>query len=121
MVIGYGKNITVTATAVAVKEYAMDDGSLSPGSGKPQILASGNKTFTWTAERLYTDGAFTVLLLNGTAFDLVFAPTGSPEEAPYEFLEDCVVLGVEHRAGEDGAILERVNGEAKDLIPSELD
>jgi hypothetical protein len=52
------------------------------------------------------------LLLNGTEFDLVFAPKGTPT-APYETWTDCVVLSVERTAGETGGVIEKVQGEAK--------
>ncbi len=67
-VIGYAKDISVKASADLIKEYSMD--SLTPA-----IVAPGKQTFTWSAEKLYIDGAFMTLLLNGTEFDIVFAPT----------------------------------------------
>ena len=50
----------------------------------PAIVAPGKQTFTWSAEKLYIDGAYMTLLLNGTEFDIVFAPTGSATQVPYE-------------------------------------
>ena len=44
----------------------------------PAVSGAGKQTFTWTMERLYTDGANMTLLLAGTQFDLIFAPEGSP-------------------------------------------
>jgi len=60
-VIGYAKDISVKASADLIKEYSMD--SLSPA-----IVAPGKQTFTWSAEKLYIDGAYMTLLLNGTEF-----------------------------------------------------
>ena len=106
--IGYGKNISVKASAELIKEYSMD--SLTPA-----IVAPGKQTFTWSAEKLYVDGSMMTLLLAGTEFDLVFAPTGSPTETPYEEWSDCVILSVERKAGESGGVLESVTGEAKSV------
>lgn len=106
VVIGYAKDISVKASADLIKEYSMD--SLSPA-----IVAPGKQTFTWSAEKLYIDGAYMTLLLNGTEFDIVFAPTGSATQVPYETWTDCVILSVERSAGETGGIIEKVSGEAK--------
>jgi hypothetical protein len=105
-VIGYGKNISVKASAELIKEYSMD-------ALTPCIVAPGKQTFTWTAEKLYIKGEWMTLLLNGTEFDIVFAPTGSATTPPYETWTDCVVLSVERTAGETGGVIERVEGEAK--------
>ena len=103
--IGYGKNISVKASAELIKDYSMD--ALTPA-----VVGAGKQTFTWSAERLYIDGSFMTLLLAGTSFDIVFQPSGSYTAAPYEEWTDCVVLNVERTAGETGAVLEKVDGEA---------
>ena len=104
-VIGYGKNISVKASAELIKDYSMD--SLAPA-----VVGAGKQTFGWSAERLYVDGSWMTLLLAGTSFDIVFQPSGSYLDTPYETWADCVVLNVERTAGETGAVLEKVDGEA---------
>ena len=104
--VGYGKNISVHASAELIKEYSVD-------SLTPCIVAPGKQTFTWSAERLYIDDAWITLLLDGTEFDMVFAPAGTYPPEPYETWTDCIVLSVERRAGETGGVLETVSGEAK--------
>ena len=47
--IGYGKNISVKASAEMIKDYSMD--SLTPA-----VSGAGKQSFTWTMERLYTNG-----------------------------------------------------------------
>jgi len=113
VVIGYGKNISVKASAELIKDYSMD--SLTPA-----IVAPGKQTFNWSAEKLYIDGSWMTLLLNGTEFDIVFAPTGSNTTPPYETWSDCIVLNVERTAGETGGILEKVDGEAKSVTVTEV-
>ena len=49
--IGYGKNISVKASAELIKEYSMD--SLTPA-----VTGAGKQTFTWTCERLFTDDTY---------------------------------------------------------------
>jgi hypothetical protein len=107
-VIGYGKNISVKASAELIKDYSMD--ALTPA-----VVGAGKQSFTWSAEKLYVDGSFMTLLLAGTEFDIVFQPSGSYQTAPYETWSDCVVLNVERTAGETGAVLEKVDGEAKSV------
>jgi hypothetical protein len=111
-VIGYGKNISVKASAELIKEYSMD-------SLEPAIIGAGKQSFHWTCERLYTDGAWMTLLLAGTQFDLIFAPTGSSDTEPYEEWSDCTVLSCERTAGEGGGILEKVEGEATSVTVHE--
>jgi hypothetical protein len=108
VVIGYGKNISVKASAELIKEYSMD--SLTPA-----IVAPGKQSFKWTAEKLYISGEWMTLLLAGTEFDLVFAPTGSDLATPNETWTDCVVLSVERTAGEAGGVIEKVEGEAESV------
>ena len=105
VVIGYGKNISVKASAEIIKEYSMD-------SLEPCIVAPGKQTFSWSAEKLYVDGSWMTLLLDGTEFTIVFQPAGSYVSVPYETWSGCVVLNVERTAGETGGVLEKVDGEA---------
>ncbi len=57
--IGYGKNISVKATAEIIKDYSMD--SLTPA-----VSGAGKQTFTWSMERLFTDEIYLALLKAGT-------------------------------------------------------
>ena len=111
VVIGYGKNISVKGSAELIKEYSMD-------SLLPVIVAPGKQAFSWSAERLYVDGAWMTLLLEGTEFTIVFQPAGSYLDEPYETWSGCVVLNVERTAGETGGVLEKVDGEATSVAIS---
>ena len=110
--IGYGKNISVKASAEIIKDYSMD--ALTPA-----VSGAGKQTFTWSMERLFTDDTYIALLTAGTKFDLVFAPQGSPYEATqYETWTNCTILSCERTAGETGAILEKLSGEAEGVTPA---
>jgi len=78
----------------------------------PCIVAPGKQSFSWSADKLYIDGAWMTLLLGGTEFEIVFQPAGSYLDVPYETWVGCVVLNVERTAGETGGVLEKVDGEA---------
>ena len=104
--IGLGRNISVSADAESIKIYSNDKLT-------PEITAAGKQTFKWGMERLYTDATWITLLQNGTSFDLIFAPEGSPlGSSKWETWKDCVVLHVERKGGETDGILENVSGEA---------
>jgi hypothetical protein len=49
--IGYGKNISVKASAEIIKDYSMD--ALTPA-----VSGAGKQTFTWSMERLFTDATY---------------------------------------------------------------
>jgi hypothetical protein len=106
--IGYGKNISVKASAEIIKEYSMD--SLTPA-----VTGAGKQSFTWSMERLFTDKTYIALLLAGTQFDLVFAPEDTPTSGNEETWENCTILSCERTAGESGGLLEKLSGEAESV------
>jgi hypothetical protein len=65
--IGYGKNISVKASAEIIKAYSMD--ALTPA-----VTGAGKQSFTWSMERLYTDDTYIALFLAGTQFDYKLEP-----------------------------------------------
>jgi len=110
--IGYGKNISVKASAELIKDYSMD--ALTPA-----VSGAGKQTFSWSAERLFTDKTYIALLLAGTQFDLVFAPEGTPiTGTAYETWTNCTILSCERTAGESGGLLEKISGEAENIVPA---
>jgi hypothetical protein len=110
--IGYGKNISVKASAELIKEYSMD--SLTPA-----VSGAGKQSFAWSMERLFTDKTYLALLIAGTSFDLIFAPEGTPiVGTQYETWHDCVILSCERTAGESGGVLEKISGEAGSVVPA---
>jgi hypothetical protein len=110
--IGYGKSISVKASAELIKEYSMD--SLTPA-----VSGAGKQSFAWSMERLFTDKTYLALLIAGTSFDLIFAPEGTPiVGTQYETWHDCVILSCERTAGETGAVLEKISGEAGSVVPA---
>jgi hypothetical protein len=111
-VVGFVRNITGGASAEAVKDYSMDQAA-------PAILGSGNQTFTWSAEMLYSENSvFLSKLLAGTTFTLGFFSNTTPGVAPYETWTGCVVLKWDKKAGMTGGIVSSVSGEAILVTPT---
>ena len=108
--IGYCKNISVKAQAEIIKDYSMD--ALTPA-----VSGAGKQTFTWSAERLFTDKTYIALLLAGTKFDLVFGPDGTPTTTRNETWVNCTIQSCERKGGESGALLETISGEAESVTP----
>ncbi len=99
------------AEAEIIKDYSID--ALTPA-----VSGAGKQTFTWSMERLFTDETYIALLVAGTKFDLIFAPEGTPTTSTeYETWTNCIILSCERIAGKDGAILERLSGEAEGITP----
>jgi hypothetical protein len=110
--IGYGKNIAVGASAEIIKVYSVD-------SLKPALIGSGKQTFTWSMDRLFTDETYLALLMAGTMFDLIFAPEGTPiTNTKYETWKNCRILKCDRSAAETDGVLEKISGEAEDVIPA---
>jgi hypothetical protein len=111
--VGYGKNISVKASAELIKEYSMD-------AVTPAIIAAGKQTYTWSIDRLNTvDNTWLAKLVAGTPFTLTFSPVGSPVSAPYITLTGCVVTNYENSASETGAVLQKVSGEATTMVSTD--
>ena len=111
-VIGFIKNVSVKAQAEMIKDYSID-------ANTPAVSGPGKQSFTWSAERLYTSGAYMTLLLGGTQFDLIFAPTGSSNTAPYETWNNCTILNVERTFAETAGLIEKISGEAESVTVTE--
>ena len=107
--VAYGKGFNTKSTTTAVKEYSVD-------SRDPMLLEAGNNTHTATIKRVYdstTKGAWLTKLLAGTKFTVVVDPKGTtPQTAPYETWNNCIVVSVGRDAGETGGFLEDVEIEA---------
>jgi hypothetical protein len=107
--IGYGRNITTDADAEEIKVYSND-------SLKPALTAAGKQNFKWSMERLFTDATYLQLLLDGTEFDLIFAPENSPlDGTKYETWKNCKILHRGTKSGEDDGIVENLSGSAEDI------
>ena len=109
---GAAKGVTVGITADLIKDYVI-------GDDKPNVLASGNKSFPISIDTLYVDKTYATLVLNGTAITIEVHPAGSGGGQEKYTLNNCVLNSWEKAIAQEGLILESVSGEAKSMtLPS---
>jgi sporulation protein YlmC with PRC-barrel domain len=106
--IGSVKNVKISISADKIKEYVLND-------DKPDVLASGNKTFKITVGKLYVDKAYAEDVLNGTAIDIEVRPEGTGSSKPKITLSDVVLDGWDFDLKQEGVIGESVGGEGKNI------
>jgi len=106
--VGYAQGIRVGVSADLIKEYKI-------GSDKPEVLESGNKTFSVSFDAMYIDKTYAENLLNGTAVDVVIQPAGTGSGNEEITISDVVLTSWEMTVSQDGVILESVEGEGKDI------
>jgi len=106
--VGYAQGIRVGVSADLIKEYKI-------GSDKPEVLESGNKTFSVSFDAMYIDKTYAEKVLNGTAVDVVIQPAGTGSGNEEITISDVVLTSWEMTVSQDGVILESVEGEGKDI------
>ena len=106
--IGYCEGVTVGIDADLVKEYAL-------GDDKPQVLESGNKSFSVDIDHMYIDNAFANDVLNGTAVTIEVRPEGTGAGLPKITVNNVILNSWELSIEQDGVEMESVSGEGKSL------
>ena len=105
--IGYCNSVTVSIDVDLVKEYAI--GGTNPD--KPAFLASGNKSFKVSIDKMYVDGAHATDILNGTALTIEVRPEGTGTGKPKITVSNVILNSWELNIEQDGVIMESVEGE----------
>jgi len=105
--IGYCSSVTVSIDVDLVKEYAI--GGANPD--KPAFLASGNKSFKVSIDKMYVDGAHATDVLNGTALTIEVRPEGTGTGKPKITVSNVILNSWELSIEQDGVIMESVEGE----------
>jgi len=105
--IGYCNSVTVSIDVDLVKEYAI--GGTNPD--KPAFLASGNKSFKVSIDKMYVDGAHANDVLNGTALTIEVRPEGTGTGKPKITVSNVILNSWELSIEQDGVIMESVEGE----------
>ena len=109
--IGYCSSVTVSIDVDLVKEYAI--GGANPD--KPAFLASGNKSFKVSIDKMYVDGAHATDVLNGTALTIEVRPEGTGTGKPKITVSNVILNSWELSIEQDGVIMESVEGEGTSI------
>jgi hypothetical protein len=109
--IGYCNSVTVSIDVDLVKEYAI--GGANPD--KPAFLASGNKSFKVSIDKMYVDGAHATDVLNGTALTIEVRPEGTGTGKPKITVSNVILNSWELSIEQDGVIMESVEGEGASI------
>jgi hypothetical protein len=109
--IGYCSSVTVSIDVDLVKEYAI--GGANPD--RPAFLASGNKSFKVSIDKMYVDGAHATDVLNGTALTIEVRPEGTGTGKPKITVSNVILNSWELSIEQDGVIMESVEGEGASI------
>jgi len=109
--IGYCSSVTVSIDVDLVKEYAI--GGANPD--KPAFLASGNKSFKVSIDKMYVDGAHANDVLNGTTLTIEVRPEGTGTGKPKITVSNVILNSWELSIEQDGVIMESVEGEGTSI------
>ncbi len=107
--IGMIQNVTANLTADTLEEFVCD------GTGKPAILAQGNKHFKMTFTKLLVDSTYATQILNGTAADVVLAPAGTSVGNAKITLKNVVLLTYDIKWDSKGIVAEGGSGAGTDF------
>jgi len=108
--IGKVKNITLTATEDVIKDYSMDQVT-------PEVLAPGDLTLEFTAEKLWVDSVYVNLLLNQTytGISIIIYPAGKNSGETAFTLTNVILSRWNLTADKDGVVLSGIRGEGQTL------
>ena len=109
--VGSLKNINVDVSAEKLKEYVM-------GSDLPSDLDSGNKSITFSVEKLFVDSTHINQVLAGTPVAIIFSPEGSAA-GKWKYTVNSVVLDkASVKQAQGGYVMHNVSGEGMSLTIS---
>ena len=108
--VGKLKNINVDISAEKLKEYVM-------GSDRPDSLDSGNKSFTFSIEKLFVDSTHINQVLNGTVVEIIFGPEGTGAGKQKYTINSAILDKASIKQAQTGYVMHNVTGEGMDLTP----
>lgn len=107
-VVGSVKNMNLDVSAEKLKEYVM-------GSDLPDSLNAGNKSFTFSIEKLFVDSTHINQVLAGTPVTIIFSPEGSAA-GKWKYTVNSVVLDkASIKQAQGGYVMHNVTGEGMSL------
>ena len=106
--VGSLKNINVDVSAEKLKEYVM-------GSDLPSDLDAGNKSITFSIEKLFVDSTHINQVLNGTVVAIVFSPEGTAVGKQKYTINSAILDKVSVKQAQGGFVMHNVSGEGMSL------
>ena len=106
--VGSLKNINVDISAEKLKEYVM-------GSDLPSDLDAGNKSITFSIEKLFVDSTHINQVLNGTVVAIVFSPEGTSAGKQKYTINSAILDKVSVKQAQGGFVMHNVSGEGMSL------
>lgn len=106
--IGFCTGVRVTLDVDLIKAYKI-------GSDLPSLVASGNKSFKVSIEKMYIDNTYAQDVLNGAQVSIEVQPAGAGTGKPKITLSNVVFSSWELTIDQDGVVMESVEGEAASM------
>jgi sporulation protein YlmC with PRC-barrel domain len=104
--VGSVKNINVDISAEKLKEYVM-------GNDKPDSLDAGNKSFTFSIDKLFVDSTHINQVMNGTVVAIAFSPAGT--SAQKYTINSAILDKGSIKQSQGGYVMHNVTGEGMGL------
>ena len=107
-VVGSLKNMNLDISAEKMKEYVM-------GSDHPDSLDAGNKSYSFSIEKLFVDSTHINQVLNGTVVAIIFSPEGSAAGKWKYTVNSAILDKVSVKQAQGGFVMHNVSGEGMSL------
>lgn len=108
VVCGSLKNMNLDISAEKLKEYVM-------GNDKPDSLDSGNKSYTFSIEKLFVDSTHINQVSLGSAIAIIFSPEGSAAGKWKYTLNSAILDKASIKQAQGGYVMHNVSGEGLSL------
>lgn len=106
--VGSCKNISMDISAEKLKEYVM-------GSADPDSLDGGNRSYTFSMEKLFVDSTHINQILAGTVVAVIVAPEGSTAGKWKYTINSAVLDKVSVKQAQGGYVMHNVTGEGMSI------
>jgi len=111
VVVGSLKNMNLDISAEKMKEYVL-------GNDKPDSLDAGNKSYTFSVEKLFVDSTHITQVSLGSVVALIFSPEGSAVGKWKYTVNSCILDKASIKQSQGGYVMHNVTGEGMSLTIS---
>jgi hypothetical protein len=111
VVCGSLKNMNLDISAEKLKEYVM-------GNPNPDSLDSGNKSYSFSVEKLFVDSAYVNMITLGSVVAMIFSPEGSAAGKWKYTVNSCILDKSSIKQSQGGYVMHNVTGEGMSVTIS---